>query len=321
MSKKLIEALHTIIAAKKVYFHGTSTKFLRSILKQGVLPTTEEGVWRDTYKQEDTSVISPSKKSLEGSYWTTSVINASRYANDASRKLGGNTLFIAATLETKTTLPDEDDFLSIIERGVGSLWGKGYNTSSSERAWGEVYYGILLNKKFGKEALKNWRNTFVEWLNDLYPDKKYMTPEYIKILDKLLLIELRRRMSYMDKGEYKRLISRTINSYLYPKEIEWDQIDEKFPKPNSSEEEDNRRKQTDLLSKKIKKIVDRPHHASTLRITTPVKFSGANKITMVLEAISDEDYNYKFKVHYGSIPSEFIAGWKEAIGSKFEIVK
>jgi len=316
----LIKALHIVLASKNIYFHGTSTKFLRSILKQGILPNTEEGVWRNKYEEKDTGIHNPSKKSLEGSYWTSSVINASSYANNAKRKLGGNPLFIAATLETKSTLPDEDDFLGVISRGMSKLWGEGANTGESERAWVETYYGILFNKKDGKKAIKYWRNIFAEWLKDLYPTNKYMTVEYIKILDRLLITELRRRISYIDNFQYKSLVANIINHYIYPKKVDWDTILEKYPKPNSSEEENNRRKYTDLLSQKVKKLVERGKFNQTLRITKPIAFSGSNKIVMILEAIEDDDYNYKFKIHYGKIPPEFLAGWKENIGGKFEIM-
>jgi hypothetical protein len=56
---------------------------------------------------------------------------------------------------------------------------------------------------------------------------------------------------------------------------------------------------------------------------TPVKFSGANKITMVLEAIEekkDDKTVYKFKVHYGKLEPSFISTWKEMMGYDFEVV-
>ena len=323
MSKKLIEALHKIVAAKQLYFHGTSSKFLRSILKNGVLPTTKEGVWRDAYKEEDTNAMNPSKKSLDSSYWTASAMTATKYANEGARKLGGNPLYIAATLETKTTLPDEDDFLSVIGRGLDKLWGEGATTGNSERAWVETYYSIVLNKKHGKEAIKRWRKLFADWLDGLYKNNKYATPDYYKYLDRLLVSELRRRISYMSDYDYKSLTARILDSYLYPKKVDWDNLKENFPQPNSKKEEDNRRHYIDLLSRKIKKLVDVKGFSPTLRITTPVKFSGANKIVMLLETIETKEGDntvYKFKVHYGSIPPEFISAWKERMGYKFEII-
>jgi len=315
----LIKALHIVLASKKIYYHGTSIKFLRSILKQGILPTTEEGVWRNAYKEEDTHVLSPSKKSLEGSYWTTSVINASSYANAAKRKLGGNPLFVAANIETRTAFPDEDDFLSIISRGMSRLWGEDANTSGSERAWVEVYYSILFNKKDGKNAIKYWRDTFVQWLKDIYPDNKYITVEYTKILDRLLITELRRRISYIDDFQYKSLVARTIDYFIYPNKVDWETIEKKYPKPKSIDEETNRRKYVDLLSQKLKKLVDRDKFNPTLRITKPVAYNGSNRIIMLLEDIEGDNYNHTFKVHYGKIPPEFLKSWKELIGGNFEV--
>jgi len=318
---KIILALYKVLAAKKTYYHGTSSKFLKNILKQGVIPETKEGVWKE---DGNADAINPSRKSLGGSYWAERPSTADRYAGDASRKLGGNRLYIAASLETKTSIPDEDDFISIINRGIGKLWGEDYNTSG-EPAVMFNYLSIRLGKKAGRDAIANWRKIVTSWLDPIMGTDKYKTNEFYKILDRVLVSELERKLSHLKndgmynyayymRTELDRLISGQVDVETYLK---------RFPKLTPEEGEEGRRKYVDLLCRKTKKVVEQERNiGGTLRILTPVKFSGANHITMIMEAIEHEKEGrcwFEFKVHYGTIPSEFLTSWKEMMGYPYEI--
>jgi len=308
-----------VLAARKTYFHGTSAKFLRSILKNGILPQTKEGVWKK--ETEHNSPASPSKKSFGGSYWALDAGTALRYANDAERKLGGNPLVVAAELETRSALPDEDDFLSVIERGVNRLWGKDYSTSG-ENAVMFNYLSLLFKHQTSSDMIKNWRAIFLEDLSDVMKGAKFQTPDFLKLLDDLLLAELTRRVSYFDRKEggmygYQYYLKQALERLELSRDTEVNQ-------PTPAEGENARREALDHLMRKLKKVAQRESSiGSTLRMLQPVKFSGANKITMVLELIETKEEDkttYKFKLHYGSLSPKFVEGWKTRMGYDFTLV-
>lgn len=90
-------------------FHGTSTIFLRSILKFGLSPDhIKDGVWT-----EEELNSNPSRKSHAGIYLTRSGFTAMTYANAVCRAKGGDPLLVAVTLRENSALPDEDDFLRL----------------------------------------------------------------------------------------------------------------------------------------------------------------------------------------------------------------
>ena len=324
MNSKLVLALYKILAAKKVYYHGTSSKFLRNILKNGILPDTKEGVWKK--ESEDTDRISPSKKSFGGSYWANDASTAIRYAYDASKKLGGNQLIIAANLETKTATPDEDDFLGIINRGIDKLWGDQWVTSG-DNALMFSYLAIRLGNKTGRDIIINWRKKVTQWLDPIMGTDKYKTKEFYKNADRLLVAELERRLSHIEKEgyyTYRYYMRDAVDRLRHHKKLDLDECLKRFPQKTKAEGENGRRHYLDFITRKTRKVLEQERTlGGTLRILTPVAFSGANKIVMILEAIEnkgkDNTLTYTFKLHYGKILPEFLETWKSRQGYKYTI--
>jgi len=69
-----------------VMFHGTSDKFLQSILKNGILPEPPQKTWDE---DKNISSISASRESLKGSYWTSNLLTATSSAWNTVKKFGG----------------------------------------------------------------------------------------------------------------------------------------------------------------------------------------------------------------------------------------
>ena len=62
-----------ISSPTRLYYHGTSSKFLKSILTHGMVPSSKEGVWKG--EDPGSSFHTPSRQSFEGTYWSTNVVN------------------------------------------------------------------------------------------------------------------------------------------------------------------------------------------------------------------------------------------------------
>jgi len=91
-------------AAKKTMYHGTSSKLIPSILKQGLMPDPPAKVYPEGEQYG----------SFYGSYMADNPVDAYINANAATGKFGGKPAIIEAQVETRSGLLDEDwlpDFL------------------------------------------------------------------------------------------------------------------------------------------------------------------------------------------------------------------
>ncbi len=68
-------------------YHGTSTKFLNLILKEGLLPSKYSQCWKEDKEQKSPMV-----------YLTDSVYAAERFAIEASRRIGGEPIVIEVNI-------------------------------------------------------------------------------------------------------------------------------------------------------------------------------------------------------------------------------
>lgn len=86
------------LAEKQLYVHGTTSKFLPTILSQGLVPRPK--------KKTGISWTTP----YEGSYLSRTVSTAKDYAHEASIRHGGVPSYVFATIETRSpeVVADED---------------------------------------------------------------------------------------------------------------------------------------------------------------------------------------------------------------------
>jgi len=119
--------LQLICEAKEVFYHGTTTTFLREILKKGLVPDPKKKTW-----DSDTGVLA----SYPGTYFTVDFMTALSAAGNTRNKFGGDRIIIEVQVETRTGLMDEDELPNI------------YNEIC--RA-----YHVSMNSWFAKELLDN----------------------------------------------------------------------------------------------------------------------------------------------------------------------
>lgn len=106
------------IAAKSLNYHGTSSKNIRTILKEGLIPFPKETV----YDKEEREGGFSTTKTFGGAYFIRDWMYAYSAAGKAVEKFGGNRLIIEAIIEDQNqdVLPDEDDVVSLLRRALGS---------------------------------------------------------------------------------------------------------------------------------------------------------------------------------------------------------
>lgn len=88
-----------VLAAQELYMHGTTSKFVPTILSQGMVPKPKnksDNMWATPY---------------DGSYWAKKLVDAREYAENASEKFGGEPAYVFATIETQDpdVIIDEDE--------------------------------------------------------------------------------------------------------------------------------------------------------------------------------------------------------------------
>ena len=110
---RLLRLIERLQDRRRLAFHGTSSVFARTILKQGLIPHPKRAVFGPEHAGTATA---PSLAAYPGVYLTFHLPKAQTAAKVAVKKFGGNPLLIAAMVEPRSTLPDEDLLVSRLTR-------------------------------------------------------------------------------------------------------------------------------------------------------------------------------------------------------------
>lgn len=121
---RLWQLLERKFAKSIVMFHGTSSVFLDSILKNGLTATPAKKHWDSSNRQ--ITVDRPSLESLPGVYMTADIMTSFGHASRTVGKFGGNKLIVIMKITPQSNVADEDYVSKVFHRarkrfGVGSL--------------------------------------------------------------------------------------------------------------------------------------------------------------------------------------------------------
>lgn len=279
-----------------IMFHGTSTAFLQSILKNGINPTPKTKSWDS---DPDVSVYSQSRVSLGGSYWTSNLLTATSSAWRTSNKYEGNELLIIAQIQQQQAHADEDSVTFKINHSYATAMG---STMYLERPdlLAQTFYDNITHIEDSKKKFADIVH------NNLTKNEKKPIP--VNLLNDLFDSFSIRIIAHGEKDsggkEWHSPLHRVRNK---PSHI---------PSVNEAE--------ADLLSQKDKitkyyseSAIETPYSFNhTLRITEPVTYSGANKILFIIE-IDKKLHNIPLKLHYGTppLPNKFIQKWHSSKGT------
>lgn len=319
-------------AVPTLYYHGTSTRFLRSILVHGLDPTQiTKGVWTD--KSAGTISV-PSKQSFGGIYLSNNFMNAFAAASNASRdgKVGGNRLMVITAIQEKSGIPDEDDYLSI-----SSLTAEAIG-NNHEHVWLSAWIQLRANINSYSVKFLDYYKTFERLVVNKYNiqiSKRQDAQKLRSIMNAVLMATIQRKVSYYVYGHdgnsefnfyrmfdlMRAILPPSVSAKMFPREAEnWH--DYKVPsylwpaKPAKAEHVYQM-----ALDKFIKATRNEGmasiSHRQNIRLFTPIKFKGANRIVCLVEILPDKS---QLIVHYGRLPTEFLEAWRQNIGDINKLV-
>lgn len=288
-----------------IMYHGTTTEFLRSILKNGIVPNPSKKRW-DTDELHQGSF---SRASLSGSYWTTNLMTAVSASSNTTRKFGGSSLVVIAQIAQQSAYADEDnlnsdifwalqDVMKILHPGIRSdfvlpiasdLWDNPPDSEQHKKA--RKIFKDTLHKSLAKDF-------DLHTINDSFLDE---------LLDAIVM------RSVVWEQHHGMQLDRWINNV--PPLL-----------PTTQEIEDKLQILREKLTRTYRKTTMDTGFSPSLRITLPVGYSGANKILNILEYRkgyweTDENGEKKYHtlpliLHYGSqsLPDDFMRQYRERIG-------
>jgi hypothetical protein len=285
-------------------YHGTTTTFLPSILKSGMIANAKKRVWQD---DPDTNIHTPSRASLSGSYWTSNFPLANSSAQNAIRKFSGDTLIILAKIQPQQAKADEDriDPTHAIVKTIREVIGMNptaiYNML-------EVYFNYL-----NPDQMQLLINTLAHNIHKQLsqnPQKPINTQLAYTIIH-----------NYM-----KRLLAYTIGQDPYKRE-EFLKNSEKYNRINQNNWPTITQAEQDYLKAREKITLyyrestlkqNAPVH--TLRITEPVRYHGASKIINIISIPRNEN---KIIIHWGpqNLPNKFLDDYSQIYNNYPDIIK
>lgn len=281
-------------------YHGTSREFLPSILKQGMVPNPKRKKW-DT--DPAASLSMHSRASLEGSYWTSNLLTATSSAYNTTDKFGGNPIILIANIQTQDAKADEDNITFNLKYTYDNAFGGSY--SDNPRLVADVYYDNL-------EYYNKIKEKFIKSIHEEFKGNSNQ-PVPVNLLsdtfDALTLRIIAHGIKDAKGDEYWSPIYRVKNKPEVP--------------PTVNETEANLLKLKDGLTRYYRSSTEYKNQFNhTLRITDPVTFGGANRITHIVEipkGYFDENKKYiqpEIILHYGdkNLPEKFISDYTSRVG-------
>lgn len=288
-------------SSQSLLFHGTSSVFLRKILKVGLEPDPRAKVWQE---DSDASWTTPSRASLSGAYLTNNVMTAVSSAGNAIRKFGGDRLFVVALIQERSALPDEDNIRGSLGRAVADVAGSG-----NEYFIVSLYYDILTNSTMRQSSSRDLRERLLRnlQLSGRYGSK--MIPD--KLAEQILVSSIERQISHLDAGDYRRYMFRAIESSN-------SSVDSIPPQPNPRDAEYGFQRMLYPLTKAVRAIAvnTTDDFAHTLRMGQGVGYRGKNRIIGVYQELNPTG-NRQLKVIFGQPNAEFGKQFTNGVG-RFE---
>lgn len=279
-----------------VLFHGTSSSFLRSILGQGILPTPDQRVWD---KDDNTSSATMSRKSLDGSYWTSNLLTASAAAWNSIKKFPGNRLFVCAQINEQSAFADEDSLNSKIS-GAYADTAKQLFPGIVTDAVG-LHLGWFIYEPAKHEQAKALFATLLHQKLQPSPGNPIDTARLAQIFDDYLM-----RLFVHEYSDKHSLLGWASTNNV-----------EQIPEfPSIQQAEHQFLMDRDWLTKRYRASAYQANDTfnHTLRVPTPVGFRGHNRIVCILEEAIDEQRNRSLILHYGQVPPAFIQAWEKSMG-------
>lgn len=284
------------IREQSIYFHGTNSKFLRSILKHGLdHEQIKEGVWQT----EKLNKNSPSMRSYDGIYLAKNINIAFSHATYSVAKFNGNPLLVICKIQKLSTINDEDSISFYLE---DLRIDKNTSLNIHTELLLKHYYVLAKLTQFNVNKNEYLRKALDYYVTNILNyvvgpmENRRDVPEIKSLLEKIFLYSVERYVSHIYSENQDNFLSSIHEVIHHIKGVKYSQEGLlKFVPPSPIIAEQNLRA---VIDKFIRKLPVSDKTDVTLRITSPIKFSGRNRIECILSFL---DYAPYIKVHYGDI--------------------
>lgn len=285
-----------------IWYHGTSAKYLKSILSQGLIPNPKEKSWDvDPHATE----ASLDRTTYGGVYLTKNLLTAYSAAWRTAEKTNSNRLIVMVDLQPKSLIADEDSIANYFAH---------YPKSVALWAYKTIKYGTEYSET--QKELNDERKRFaLDVVQRIKSIKNIENPKLEIVLKNFIESDgyeamVTRIAAYHDMSDY-------YNQSEWYRNWDYDKFNrEDLPLPPSKiEGEHVFRKFIDKLTRTLKMIPRKSDTFSpTGRTLQPIRFAGSNKIICIIELIKQPDRSEKIKIHYGELPQDFLKQHQERIG-------
>jgi hypothetical protein len=112
--------------SRDVYYHGTSKKNLRSILKQGLITNPKKRAWTLNTKEDSRNMFRPTLMSIENSIYVTKELNTAITSATDGDNEHDNPIIVCMELTDRMLSNDEDNMMNILDNvvSIGTLYAR-----------------------------------------------------------------------------------------------------------------------------------------------------------------------------------------------------
>jgi hypothetical protein len=323
-------------AVPQLFWHGTSSANLRSVLIYGLDPSKiKSGNWlTDPNINEDNA----SQISYGGIYYAKSWRTARTYANelvDKDKTGKSKVLLVGVMLQELATLPDEDrlNLNAVVHKILG------YNSENKAKTAAAIFVNNIVNTKLNNKYITKFRKAVFDKIKIKPEDivKRQDSEHLLQTLDAVLFTGAQRYLAHLQARKKRTKADHYMNDSAFIKADHYinkvinditknmsnkqllelikhdNKSTNKFDLPNIETAEQAFRQAADQALKLLKNYSRRFNLSKpglqkerTLRSLNPVGFRGRNKIICILEFMNSNDgqrFRHEYiKIHYGAMP-------------------
>jgi Na+-translocating ferredoxin:NAD+ oxidoreductase RnfG subunit len=289
------------------FFHGTSSKFLQRIMKEGLSSSPRERVFDEASRKPG----EVGHESYPGAYVSNSFELAYRAGQVARDKFGGNILIVVGKVETRTPEArlDEDH---VHEPGMGFVI-----QDRMIKNW-LTHINVLEHLAFdiSDDKIRDASRAWVEKVLEIYPTEEVMNKSVVALrtwLDMRIALALEREEK--DSVPWKSIMEKLKKRFN-------SSIPSKYTEPNTAMR--SYRAAMDEFLAKAKDLLKqekRKYELTNVRLTKPIAYKGANKVEAIVEIDETQD-PVQITIYYASNRGAIglmLAEYQNIVGANFEV--
>lgn len=312
------------IASKQLAYHGTSSKFLRRILKEGLIPNPTQRRWDDIEEGNRKSLhpVGPLEDYVYLAYFPYIVRDV---ASSTVDKFGGNPLFVVAQISRGSAALDHDTLSSSIpkaarkvadtttEGSLSSLLGYLQNSDTGTRIRISEEFADIIHRGLKKEG----DNPLLYGEN--FGDEQSYPATKILMLYLFYAYEAEGNPSEFLKGFLKAdqevwkrypqdlsTFASDLDDWGMRDEFEEDleSVKNKWPMNVSNPDEEWRNAVEHVAIRYRGQVSEMYEGKQSVMVKSPITYRGSNKVVAVLEIVNDQSsFESRVIVHYNKLGS------------------